>query len=181
VISRTRDDIPSLPEGLFCGEAEVGANRQKAQAMTSSFVGYVDESGDEGFAFERGSSRWFVLSCVILRKTDDLSVVKLVDDVRDRLGKPARKPLHFRDLRHEMRLPYVQAIAAADLKTVSVLIHKPSLKEPEKFQVGALQARVHRGQVCPDAEADSLPPSWQVSRLRAEDLAPRSRRRYEEG
>lgn len=59
--------------------------------------------------------------------------MKLVDSVRAKLGKPEKKPLHFRDLKHEQRLPYVDSIAKADLRTVSVLVHKPSLKEPEKF------------------------------------------------
>jgi hypothetical protein len=42
--------------------------------------------------------------------------------------------LHFRDLRHEHRLLYVDRIARADLRLVTVLVHKPSLLEPEKFQ-----------------------------------------------
>jgi hypothetical protein len=100
----------------------------------ASFVGYIDESGDEGFSFGKGSSEWFVLSAVITRKTTDLAVVKLVDRVRTLLGKPVRKPLHFRDLKHEQRLPFVAEIAKANLRAVSVLIHKPSLLEPEKFQ-----------------------------------------------
>lgn len=45
--------------------------------MTASFVAYVDESGDEGFKFlpnEQGSSRWFVLSALVIRKENDLQV-----------------------------------------------------------------------------------------------------------
>jgi len=102
--------------------------------MASSFVVYIDESGDEGFRFGGGSSEWFVLSAVITRRTTDLDTVKLVDEVRADLNKPPRKPLHFKDLRHEQRLPYVSRIAAAHLKTVSVLVHKPSLPEPEELQ-----------------------------------------------
>ena len=102
--------------------------------MNSTFVVYIDESGDEGFSLGGGSSDWFVLSAVITRKAHDLETVKLVDGVRTQLGKPEKKPLHFRDIKHEQRLPYVQAIAKADLRTVSVLVHKPSLKEPEKFR-----------------------------------------------
>src|SRR3546814_15951877 len=47
---------------------------------------------------------------------------------------PARSTLHFRELKHEQKIPYVRAIAAAPLRTVSVLVHKPSLNEPETFQ-----------------------------------------------
>lgn len=98
-----------------------------------SFVVYIDESGDEGFSFSKGSSEWFVLSAVVTRKAVDLETVKLVDQVRVQLGKPDWKPLHFRDLKHEQRLPFVGQISKAKLRTVSVLVHKPSIKEQEKF------------------------------------------------
>lgn len=68
-----------------------------------SFVVYVDEAGDEGFAFSRGSSEWFVLSAVVTRRQSDLETVKLVDRVRSRLNKPPRANLHFRDMRHQQR------------------------------------------------------------------------------
>lgn len=101
---------------------------------SSSFVLYVDESGDEGFRFSAGSSDWFVLGGIVTRKHSDLETVKLVDEVRALLKRPVKKPLHFRDLRHEHRLPFVAAIAKARLRVAAVVIHKPSLQEPEKFQ-----------------------------------------------
>lgn len=102
--------------------------------MSATFVICIDESGDEGFSFGQGSSDWFVISAVITRKAKDLEVVKLVDAVRGLLGKPEKKPLHFRDLKHEQRLPFVDAIAKADLRVASILVHKPSLKAPETFR-----------------------------------------------
>ena len=75
-----------------------------------------------------------VLSAVVLRKTKDLEAVKTLKVVRELLGKPPKYPLHFRELRHEQRVPYVKAVAAAPIRTVSVLIHKPSITEPERFQ-----------------------------------------------
>jgi len=101
--------------------------------MNNSFVVYIDESGDEGFAFSRGSSDWFVIAAVVTKSNLDLQVVRLVDYVRDRLNKPPKKPLHFRDLKHEQRLPYIDAISKADLKIITVLVHKPSLIEREVF------------------------------------------------
>ncbi len=102
--------------------------------MNASFRVYVDESGDEGFSFPGGSSEWFVLSAVITHCATDLAAVKVVDAVRSQLGKPRKKPLHFRDLRHEHRLVLVDAIAKQPLRVVNVLVHKPSLNEPEKFR-----------------------------------------------
>lgn len=42
--------------------------------MKSSFIAYVDESGDQGFVFHSdggGSSRWFILSAAVIRQTKD--------------------------------------------------------------------------------------------------------------
>ena len=104
--------------------------------MSVGFRVYIDESGDEGFKFDqpgRGSSRWFVLSAVVTRAATDLETVKLIDHVRTILNKPPREPLHFRKLKHEHRLPYVAEIAKARLWIVNLMIHKPSIQEPEKF------------------------------------------------
>lgn len=105
--------------------------------MKPSFRAYIDESGDEGFVFNTdgsGSSKWLVLSALVTRRKTDLETVKLIDRVRSKLGRAPRSPLHFRELKHEQRIPYVREIASAKVRTVSVLIHKPSITEPEKFQ-----------------------------------------------
>jgi hypothetical protein len=104
--------------------------------VAPSYIVYVDESGDEGFQFGRGSSTWFVLSAVIIAKQRDLPVVKLVDEVRATLGRKPEDhaPLHFRKLKHEHRRPLLARIAAAPVAALAVLVHKPSLTEVEKFQ-----------------------------------------------
>lgn len=106
--------------------------------MACSFVVYIDESGDEGFAFGSGGSEWFVLSGVVIRKRDDLETVKLVDRVRAILRRPDHKPLHFRDLRHEHRVPFVAEIARARLQAVTLLIHKPSISDQAREENGRL-------------------------------------------
>lgn len=105
--------------------------------MTASFVAYVDESGDEGFKFlpdEQGSSRWFVLSALVIRKENDLQVVQLARQARELLKKDVKKALHFRNLKHEQRVPLARLIGGASVRTVNVLVHKPSIREPEVFQ-----------------------------------------------
>ncbi len=59
--------------------------------------------------------------------------MKLVDQVRAILKRTQRTPLHFRKLKHEHRLPFVAAVAGAKLRTISILVHKPSILEPERF------------------------------------------------
>jgi len=105
--------------------------------MAADFVAYIDEAGDEGFKFlegERGSSRWFVLSATVVRKSNDLQLVKAAKDVRQLLGKPDKFVLHFRELKHEQRVPYVRLLGTLPVRTVSILVHKPSINNPENFQ-----------------------------------------------
>jgi len=105
--------------------------------MKSSFVAYIDESGDEGFVFNpdgSGSSRWFVLSAAVIRQANDLQMVSCLKNVREVLQKPAKTPLHFVDLKHEQRVPYIRRVGDLPMRTVSVLVYKPLITEPEKFQ-----------------------------------------------
>lgn len=105
--------------------------------MKSSFVVYIDESGDEGFVFNAdgsGSSRWLVLSAAVIRHANDLQMVSCLKTVREVLKKPPKTPLHFVDLKHEQRVPYIRRVGELPMRTVSVLVYKPLINEPEKFQ-----------------------------------------------
>jgi hypothetical protein len=108
--------------------------------MSCEFVAYIDEAGDEGFKFldrERGSSRWFVLSATVVRKSNDLTMVEGAREARRILGRPDRYVLHFRDLKHEQRLPLVRLIAGLPIRTVNIMVHKPTIRNPETFQQDA--------------------------------------------
>ncbi|MBI4568331.1 MAG: DUF3800 domain-containing protein [Planctomycetes bacterium] len=101
------------------------------------FLAYVDESGDEGFVFHpdgSGSSRWFVLAALVVRRSNDRELVTCLQDVRAVLGKAAKTPLHFRELKHEQRIPYIRRVGELPIRTVSVLMYKPLISETEKFQ-----------------------------------------------
>jgi hypothetical protein len=105
--------------------------------MAHSFVAYIDESGDEGFTFLEdgsGSSRWLVLSALVMRKENDHLVVETAKKARELLRKPPKHPLHFRHLKHEQRVVLARMIGQMPSRTVSVLIYKPSIPEPELFQ-----------------------------------------------
>jgi hypothetical protein len=103
----------------------------------ASFRAYIDESGDEGFQFREdgsGSSRWFIISALVIRIKNDLHVVDCLKRSRKLLQKPEKYPLHFVDLKHEQRVPYARQVGALPARTVSVLVYKPSIREPEIFQ-----------------------------------------------
>ena len=104
-------------------------------ASPATFVAYIDEAGDEGFKFGKGSSEWFVLGAAILRRATEIPEIKLIDDVRARLNRgrkpdrqfPAKKALHFRDLEHDVRKYYAARIAQSAVCTAVVLIKKQDL------------------------------------------------------
>ncbi len=109
-------------------------NKEKSN---SRFVTYIDESGDEGFTFRddgSGSSRWFVLSAVVIRKQNDHQMVACLKATKEVLGRNHAVPLHFVDLRYEQRIPFIRRIGALPIRTVSILVYKPIIREPEKFQ-----------------------------------------------
>jgi hypothetical protein len=110
--------------------------------LKSSFVAYIDESGDEGFVFNAdgsGSSRWFVLSAAVIRQANDLQTVSCLKEARAVLQRLPKTPLHFVDLRHEQRIPYIRRVGELPVRVVSVLIFKPLIAEPEKFQNSKLR------------------------------------------
>ncbi|MEI8172499.1 MAG: DUF3800 domain-containing protein [Deltaproteobacteria bacterium] len=112
-----------------------------------TFVAHIDESGDEGFKFERNSSRWFVLGAAVFRRKDELEQVKLIDEVRAEVNRVQtetgsgkrfadKQPLHFRDLKHDQRRYLSEHIAKAEAHVLGVLMDKTRLTSPENFQSG---------------------------------------------
>lgn len=98
---------------------------------------YIDEAGDEGFKFlpnEQGSSRWFVLSAVVVRAHNDGLLVQAAKNARVLLKKPEKTPLHFRHLKHEQRIPLARIVGSLPIRTIHILIHKPSISDPEHYQ-----------------------------------------------
>ena len=105
--------------------------------MVISYRVYIDESGDEGFTFlpnEQGSSRWLVLSALVMRLENDFSTVATAKQARELLGKQAKHPLHFRNLKHEQRVPLARLVGQMPARVVNVLIYKPCVPNAEVFQ-----------------------------------------------
>lgn len=107
--------------------------------MKTSFRAYIDESGDEGFVFRpdgTGSSRWFVLTAVVVHRANDLRMVALARDVRQLLGREPNQALHFYKMGHPQCVAYARRIGECHewLRSVSVFVHKPSIADPAYFQ-----------------------------------------------
>ena len=93
---------------------------------------YVDESGDEGFQFGRGSSPWFFVSGVVVRQDDDAHVRGIVDEAiqtiwLDRHQKPPTL-LHWRDLDHNKKIVVAKILATRPFCQVAVGVWKPGIR-----------------------------------------------------
>ncbi len=97
------------------------------------FVVYIDESGDEGFSLK--SSKWFSMSCIIVRKENDLSLVKHRNNICNQISVNKNKPLqtiHFADLRNHEQRKYVCKYLSEEkvpIRAINVIINKSSIPE----------------------------------------------------
>jgi len=87
---------------------------------------YIDEAGDEGF--KEGSSQWFIISSVVVDKSSDRDVARVIDNIKSRLwGDVTRQPLHWVRLRHDQKQVVIQEISKRSFTLVSVALEKKYL------------------------------------------------------
>ncbi len=97
--------------------------------MPHSFLAFIDEAGDDGFAKYRepgkngGSSHWLVLSACIIRKTNSLEATIWRDEILRKIQKD-RRLLHFKDLDHSKRVVAAQCLYEKPVRITSVLASK---------------------------------------------------------
>ena len=105
--------------------------------MAPSFQAYVDESGDEGFVFktgpDRGSSRWFVLSAVLVRTTNEPLLNECLLKTKGFLHKQPNKPLHFTNLNHSQRKAVRERVSKMPCRAISVMACKNLPGRPNPF------------------------------------------------
>ncbi len=103
---------------------------------------YIDEAGDEGFKFQcssgRGSSKFFVLSAIIVKKELDQKLASVVNDLKSILKyqqKDILSPLHFYKMSHEKRKVCIkQLVDFKEYTIISIVFQKESLTKPLKVK-----------------------------------------------
>jgi hypothetical protein len=100
---------------------------------SSEYYCFIDESGDEGFKFGKGSSEWFVVSAFIVRAEHYLLAVENLDRIKKELSWDSKRPLHWKKLHHIEKKYFFENTDDLKISLVTVAIHKPSLIEKEVF------------------------------------------------
>jgi hypothetical protein len=107
---------------------------------------YLDESGDTGFKFQQGSSRYFVAALIVVRDPDALAEV--LEEQRFVMRKSPGEELKFARLHHDGRHQVLRALAIGGLDARVLVVDKHRLTAPEtrsrdgfyKYLIGATLA-----------------------------------------
>jgi hypothetical protein len=108
-----------------------GKNK-KVTGTTSHMLAIIDDAGDPGFKFERGSSQFFVIACIVF---DDLAEAEAVASAL-RCFKAKRNwsttyELKFNTLRKDIIKEVLSAILPYNFRIRSIVVDKPRVKNHE--------------------------------------------------
>ncbi|EKD99412.1 MAG: hypothetical protein ACD_22C00259G0005 [uncultured bacterium] len=93
---------------------------------------FIDESGDPGFTFARGSSETFVIACLIFE--DELEIEKTavaVKDLRRKLGLSDTVEFKFNKSSKQVRLAFLRTISRFSFTIRVLVVHKKLIKSKQ--------------------------------------------------
>jgi hypothetical protein len=92
---------------------------------------YIDDSGDPGFKFDRGSSTHFVLALVCFATDADAARTAVqIRRLQDALGFSRRTEFKFNGSSRPVRERFLQTVATAPFSICSMVIDKPRTADP---------------------------------------------------
>lgn len=93
---------------------------------------FIDDSGDTGFKFDRGSSRYFVISLLIF--DDNLEAEKMsvaIKQLRRTVGMPDHEEFKFNKSKGRLREQFLHTISPFYFRVRSLIVEKEILYSPE--------------------------------------------------
>jgi hypothetical protein len=97
---------------------------------------YIDESGDTGFKFKTGSSRYFAIALLLV--DDPIPLHQAVHDFRLRLRKPEEHEFKFVHTPHELRQAFFHAIQPCRYDVRAIVVDKAAPSRAECTQQGQI-------------------------------------------
>lgn len=111
--------------------------------MTSEFIAYIDEAGDDGLGKPRGpaqsggQSSWLILGAMIVPADRDRLVPSWKREIRARFPTKRSRDLHWRKLNHNQRVVVSSDLASLPIHAALALFHKvaiPGSPQEETFK-----------------------------------------------
>jgi hypothetical protein len=107
------------------------------RGTTVSNFAYVDEAGDTGFKFNRGSSEYFVVAMVMV--DDPLPLQSAIDDLRHELGLPRRVEFSFNKSSPTHRRRFLEVVRGHEVAVRGWVANKVlTTDQPHLAQTGDL-------------------------------------------
>jgi hypothetical protein len=88
---------------------------------------FIDEAGDPGFKFDRGSSLYFTLALVMF-ESDEAAIdcQRSIETLKQGLRMPDHYEFHFHNDTHKRRLQFLEAIHRQDFTSFTLTLNKQS-------------------------------------------------------
>ncbi len=90
---------------------------------------YLDETGDTGFKFDKGSSRYFVVTILLVQ--DPIPLYTAIDDLRKNLHFRVGYEFKFSKTPDSMRQAFLRVLVRHDVLIRCLVVDKPNLDRPE--------------------------------------------------
>jgi hypothetical protein len=91
---------------------------------------FIDDSGDPGFKFDKGSTRYFVVLLLSLNNEQEAErVIAAVQSLKKSLGIPDDMEFKFHKSSRKVRLKFLQMIGHHEFKIQALIIDKDKLKD----------------------------------------------------
>ncbi len=88
---------------------------------------FIDESGDLGYKFDRGSTRFFTIVLVVFEGAESAQACqRAIEQLKVGLDLPPRYEFHFHDDSHERRLALLSTVSRQDFSCYSFTLDKSS-------------------------------------------------------
>ena len=95
--------------------------------LMAMFV-YLDESGDTGFRFNEGSSRYFVITLLVV--DDSIALHAAISELRERLGFAPDNEFKFYHSSRDVRLSFLRMLRRQDFVARALVIDKTLMTRP---------------------------------------------------
>jgi len=99
----------------------------------------IDESGDCGLKFGRGSSDYFVVLAVVFSGEFSMNACdRTIDEIRRELNKPSSFEFHFSHVSEKIRRKFLERVSHEDFRYAGFVVDKRKLfgerfKDPKQF------------------------------------------------
>lgn len=103
----------------------------------AEFTCYVDESGDEGFSFNKGSLEWHIVAGVLIRSSEREQVVSAIAEYQDifygsKLMRPHGAP-HWVNMKDRARHIYAKTINTRNIRLFVIAFWKTQFSRAQRI------------------------------------------------